>query len=135
MQYKIKTAMLIDDEAIDQKTYRRILKRSKLFENALSFSLAEDALEHLKNNPLEEIDVIFLDINMPRMNGFEFLESATREFGDSFARMFVVMLTTSKNPQDEERAWSYPAVRDFIDKPLSVEKVERVASLLEESVD
>lgn len=71
---RIKMAMIIDDEQADQMLYKLIIKRSGLIENTLAFQMAEDALDYLKSEDKDPIDVIFLDINMPRMNGFEFLE-------------------------------------------------------------
>ncbi len=130
MAKAIKLAMMIDDEEIDQKTYRRVLNRSGLVEDFLMFTYAEEALEYLKSHPEVKVDVIFLDINMPRMNGFEFLEAASEEFGDDFARMVVVMLTTSIDPMDRKRAQENPLVREFFDKPLTAEHVEQVADLL-----
>jgi CheY-like chemotaxis protein len=131
MSVKINTVMLVDDEEIDQKTYQRVLKRSGIVGEILVFTYATDALEYLKSNPEQTVDVIFLDINMPRMNGFEFLEAATAELGEAFARMVIVMLTTSIDPKDRKRAEDNPLVRDFLDKPLTVEQVESVAAMLE----
>ena len=131
MGVKINTVMLVDDEEIDQKTYQRVLNRSGIVGEVLVFTYATDALAYLKSNPGKTIDVIFLDINMPRMNGFEFLDAATEELGDAFARMVIVMLTTSIDPKDRKRAEDNPLVRDFLDKPLTVEQVESVALMLE----
>ncbi len=130
MAAKIDTVMLVDDEEIDQKTYQRVLKRSGLVGEVLVFTYATDALEYLKSNPEQTVDVIFLDINMPRMNGFEFLEAATEELGEAFARMVIVMLTTSIDPKDRKRAADNPLVRDFLDKPLTISHVEHVAKML-----
>ncbi len=131
MPKPIKLAVLIDDIEIDQRHYQRVLKNSDLVEEVLSFIFAEDALEFMVQNPDREISVIFLDINMPRMNGFEFLEAASKRLGDNFAKVVVAMLTTSLNPEDERRARSYSVVKDFITKPLSVAHVEYVAELLD----
>lgn len=130
MGVKIKTVMLVDDEEIDQKTYQRVLNRSGIVGDILVFTYATDALEYLKSNPEKTVDVIFLDINMPRMNGFEFLEAATEELGEAFARMVIVMLTTSIDPRDRKRAEDNPLVRDFLDKPLTIAHVEGVAAML-----
>lgn len=127
---KIKLALLIDDESVDQYLYQRIIERSGLVEKTVSFMAADQALEHLRSNPEEEVDAIFLDINMPRMNGFEFLERATAELGERFAKVCIVMLTTSLNPEDETHARSFAVVRDFINKPLTVEDVRRVVELV-----
>ena len=89
---------------------------------------ADEALAHIRANPDLQIDVIFLDINLPRMNGFEFLEAATREISEEFAHVVVVMLTTSLNPDDRERAESFDVVKEFINKPLTVEHVEKVST-------
>lgn len=127
---KIKLAVLIDDEEIDQRQYTRVMERSGLVEEVLTFTYADQALDHLKANKALEVDLILLDINMPRMNGFEFLTRATDELGAHFAKSVVVMLTTSLNPGDRERAESFPVVKDYINKPLTVEHLQNIVVAL-----
>ena len=124
--------MLIDDEEIDQRHYRRILSRSGVVDEIHSFTMAPDALDFLRS-ATRKIDVIFLDINMPRMNGFEFLERASTELGDEFTDVVIIMLTTSLDPKDREKAARYQVVRDFLNKPLSIDHVQQVAKLLAET--
>ncbi len=132
MAARIHNAMLIDDEEIDQKQYTRILKRSGIVEKITTFSYADEAFEFLKTNVDLTVDVIFLDINMPRMTGFEFLEKVSAELKHEFAYVVIVMLTTSLDPKDRERASKFDVVRDFINKPLEIAHVEHAAKLLED---
>lgn len=126
----IETAMLIDDESLDQKLYQRIIQRSGLVKVVLPFTYADTALEYLKSMPAKPIDVIFLDINIPRMNGFEFLTAATATLGKDFVHVVVVMLTTSLDDRDRARAQVFPSVKRFINKPLTVQHLTEVAQLL-----
>ncbi|MEM6940233.1 MAG: response regulator [Pseudomonadota bacterium] len=130
MAQKIRFAVLIDDEEIDRRQYQRVLKKSGLVDELKTFIYADDALAFLKDNPQIDVDVIFLDINIPRMNGFDFLAAATAQLGPEFARIVVAMLTTSLNPDDYARAQSYEVVKEFINKPLTNEHVSRIARLL-----
>lgn len=127
--------MLIDDEEIDQKTYLRVLDRSGLVERSQVFTYADEALEYLLAHPEERPEVIFLDINMPRMNGFEFIEAATEQLGAYFTRLVVVMLTTSIDPIDRSRAQQAAVVKEFLNKPLTIDQVRRVVLLLAQSGD
>lgn len=124
----IKTLMLIDDESFDQKLYQRVIARSGLVGEVLSYLYADTALAYLQSPGRKAVDVILLDINMPRMNGFEFLDAAVHSLGPSFARVVVVMLTTSLDPRDRDRAAAYPVVRRFIPKPLTVEHLHQIAA-------
>ncbi|MEM9060470.1 MAG: response regulator [Pseudomonadota bacterium] len=126
----IPTAMLIDDESIDQKLYRRVMERSGLVGNVIGFVYPDEALEFLKQDDRPTIDVIFLDINMPRMSGFEFLEEAEKQLGPDFARMVVVMLTTSLAGQDLERARGFDVVKEYFNKPLSQHHIAETAEML-----
>lgn len=126
----IPVAMIIDDETFDQKMYQRLIDRSGLVEKTLSFTAADHAFAYLKANPEEQIDLILLDINMPRMNGFEFLDAATRDLGPNFAKVCIVMLTTSLDPNDRDRAMQYDFVRDFLRKPLTLDDLTRLAELI-----
>ncbi len=124
--------MLIDDNDIDHTLYRRLIDKSGLVENVHCFTMATDALAYLNERVHPKIDVILLDINMPRMNGFEFLDEATRLFGSDFARITVVMLTTSLSEQDRVRADRYEVVRDYIHKPLELSHLEQMDAMLDD---
>lgn len=125
--------MIIDDERFDQKMYQRIIDRSGLVEETLSFHAADQALLFLRDNPDKPVDLILLDINMPRMSGFEFLAAATRDLGPNFTRVCIVMLTTSLDPLDREKAAQFAVVRDFLNKPLTVDDIKRLARLISET--
>ena len=84
-------------------------------------------LPELVGNP---IDVILLDINTPRMNGFEFLEQASIDIGSEFSTSVVIMLTTSLDPEDEKRAEEYQAVKGYLNKPLSKEGLVTISRLI-----
>lgn len=120
----IRNLMIIDDDQVDQYLHKRIIKRSGVFTSTIMFSLATDALEHLRKTDREDIDLIVLDINMPRMDGFEFLEVATKEFGEQLGSSIVVMMTTALAPRDIERAKSFCVVADILNKPLTVEMLQ-----------
>ena len=127
---KLRAVMLVDDEEIDQMLYRRVIGRSGLVEKVYGFRYAEQALEFLRDPGNEPIDVIFLDINMPCMNGFEFLQRAQVELNQDFAKAVVVMLTTSLDPQDYQRAQSFDVIKYYVIKPLTVEHIGHVVALV-----
>lgn len=125
----LKRVVLIDDERFDQIAYRRTLEASGIVEEIITFRSAIDALEFFKADP-PPVDLILLDVNMPRMNGFEFLEALDNRFDDIDVSAVVIMLTTSLDPRDRERALKFDVVRDFISKPLTVDQVAQIARTL-----
>ena len=125
------TVAVIDDSAIDLLLYRRILARSGRFGEILTFRGADEALAFLEDGASATVEVILLDINMPRMNGFEFLHQASERLGARFLACVVIMLTTSLDPTDIALSRTFEAVRGYASKPLTVDTLEQVITLFE----
>jgi len=125
---KVRTAVIIDDDHVDQRIYKRIFSRCDKVENLISFTDAKEALEFLKSNDRSHVDVIFLDIYMPKMNGFAFLDALEEELGDEISSAIVIMLSTSKDKDDLERAKKYARVKAYVNKPITVEDVDTIVS-------
>ncbi|WP_108257695.1 response regulator [Mangrovicoccus ximenensis] len=118
--------MVIDDERSDQMMHERIIRKTGLAAEVVTFTYAPDALGYLRGPEGAAVDAIFLDINMPRMTGIEFLEALRAEFGDR-ARPVIMILTTSMNPRDRRWAEGFPQVRGFVSKPLSAADLDAMA--------
>ncbi|NRA67627.1 MAG: response regulator [Pseudobacteriovorax sp.] len=123
--------MLIDDEKIDQRIYKNIIDRSKVVRRLVQFLSPLEALEFLVNEDCSRVEAIFLDINMPKMNGFEFLEEAQKRLGENFTQTVVIMLTTSFSPKDRETADSFYVVKKYINKPLTEKHLIEVAAIVQ----
>lgn len=121
------TILLIDDDETDHFFFKRLVQKSELIENVVCFHYADEALQYLQSQDRPKIDVIFLDINMPRMNGFDFLEAATNELPSSFNdSVNVVMLTSSIAPQDKARAAEFDVIKAYVNKPLDINGLDGV---------
>lgn len=118
--------MTVDDDRFDQLAYRRILKKTNAEIDLLPFQYATEALEYLKSPTRQPVDVILLDINMPRMDGFEFLEAAKTELENQI----VIMVTTSMDPQDRNRAETFTPVRGYFSKPLTTDDISVIDRLV-----
>ena len=119
--------MLVDDNPNDNFFHEREIKKTSQETIVITKSSGIDALHYLKEKKDDEDmqpDMIFLDINMPGMNGWEFLQEYNKLDKALQSRVIVIMLTTSGNPDDQERAKSWNFVSDFIIKPLTREKMK-----------
>ena len=127
---RLHTIAVIDDNQIDLMMYKRLLARSGSFDNVLGFNQAHAALGYFAANPDDPVDVILLDINMPRMSGFEFLAAAQKQLATHIVDMVLMMLTTSLNLEDIEQARHFDSVKAYITKPLSPRIIEHVVKLV-----
>ena len=121
--------MLVDDNPDDNFYHERVIKRSDAADIVVAKQTAMDALEYLKSkkdNSDTHPNLIFLDINMPGMNGWEFLEEYYKLDKQFQSQAIVVMLTTSDNPDDKMKAKLFNGVSDFKTKPLTKEMLEDI---------
>jgi CheY-like chemotaxis protein len=114
----LKRILLIDDSEPDLVYTRIVLERAKVVEQVIAFDSARDALAWLADPASPGADLILLDINMPGMNGFEFLQAYEQRRGGGALVPAVVMLTSSPDPSDRRRAEAFGCVRGYVTKPL-----------------
>lgn len=114
--------ILIDDNEADNVFHEIMIRRAGFAGELMVFEDAREALAFLQNDPLTDPTCIFLDINMPLMDGFEFARQATPLLNGK-STIWLMMLTSSDAPRDRQIASEMPLIRNFITKPLSVQKV------------
>lgn len=120
--------MVIDDEKFDQKMYRRALDRSDAADEILTFTYAEDALVYLLDPSNLPVDLILLDVKMPRMNGFEFLNALQEKTNGDVNAVILLMLTTALTQADGLRAANSPLVKECVSKPFTKFHIKLAAS-------
>ncbi|QEC43905.1 response regulator [Pseudobacter ginsenosidimutans] len=126
MKRKLNCILLIDDDEPTNFLNKMIIDEASCAETVQVEQSATDALDYLTAEPVEKDgaaspDLIFLDINMPAMDGWEFLDEYKKLTPDQKARVVVVMLTTSYNPEDEVKAKNHNMIAAFRNKPLTTE--------------
>lgn len=128
----IRKLLVVDDSEAEHFLYRHALRKFDPGIEVVSVYDGHEALKLLDGFAAEEMpDFLLLDINMPRMDGAEFLEAFHARYADAPVR--IVMLTSSLNDRDREKALSYPHVAGFMTKPLGQEDLARLAGMAEES--
>jgi CheY-like chemotaxis protein len=119
---KIDTICVIDDDAIYQMTFGKEVEKSGLVNKVLVFSDGEKAIEFfqdLSHSPEELPGVIFLDINMPVMDGWDFIEEYALLKAKLPRKITVYMVSSSINPIDLERAKNINEISDYLVKPIT----------------
>lgn len=122
--------MLIDDSDADLLYSRIVIERAGIAREVLAFEFARDALAYLGGPSAHQVDLILLDINMPGMNGFEFLVEYERLCRDRREPAVVVMLTASPDPADRERAMTFGCVKGYVTKPIDLPAVRQLSDLV-----
>lgn len=124
---KLRTILLVDDDIAVNYIHKYVIKKADVVDKVITMMNGQMAIDYLISNE-SELDaipeLIFLDINMPGMDGWGFLkEYKERQIKD---KTKIVMLTTSENESDKERAIATGQVEEYITKPLTKEALLEV---------
>lgn len=131
--HKLNHVYLIDDDEIIIYLTEKLIKKNGFCEVLETFTDAKTALKKLKEalKTKEGIpEVVLFDLNMPMMNGWEFLEEFKKLKFEKEIPTFV--FTSSIDPNDKQKSFQYPEIYDFITKPLTVNKLDKILRLIDE---
>lgn len=129
---------IIDDDEVYQFTVTKNIQSQQLAKKILVFSDGEEALNFLSanigdNNAVP--DVIFLDINMPIMDGWQFLEEYIRLKPRIGKKVTLYMVSSSVDPADTQRAKQIEEVSDYIIKPITPDQLKVIVKTLQEEAN
>ena len=131
---KLKNVFLIDDDEAGNFLSERVISGMKITDHTLTFDNGKDALDFMVkscggNNKNPEVcpELILLDINMPVMDGFQFLHELENNSILPKEKLKIFILTSSNNPSDIEKAKQFN-VDGYIHKPITRQKLESLLS-------
>ncbi|MDF3819943.1 response regulator [Leptospira sp. 96542] len=121
------SVLLIEDDVITAFLIKTLMEKFDFCKNIQIYDNGEEALNQISN--LQNLpEVIFLDLNMPVMNGWEFLNHLQKQ--QTLLNIPIYILTSSIDPLDKERAKKFPNVKGYLVKPLSLRDLEKINSSL-----
>jgi len=122
MKYNKPNVLLIDDNETDNLISRKVLETAGFADSIHVCTSGKSALEYLENRLVEPEklpDLLFLDINMPLVDGFLFLEEFEKLAARTKKNMEVIVLSSSDSAEDINNMAGYPSVIKFITKPMT----------------
>lgn len=122
-----KPILLVEDDNVDMMVVERLLNNLKIVNSLVHLTNGQEALDYLRDEDNEKPCVIFLDLNMPKMNGIEFLKVVKAE--QRLRRIPIVMLTTSKEEQDVIESFKL-GINGYVVKPLDYEKFKEALGVI-----
>lgn len=128
---------IIDDDEVYQFTVTRTIESQKLAKKILIFPDGEKALEFLIDNVSNSAnipDIIFLDINMPIMDGWQFLEEYINLKPKIGKKITIYLVSSSVDPIDIEKANKISEISDYIIKPITPEKLKSIVKAIEDKM-
>lgn len=127
----VELACIIDDDKVYVNLVKKIIETKKLCENLMVFRDGKQSIDYfealMENMKEDRIpDIIFLDLNMPVMDGWEFLERFTK-IKNKFNKVITLYVVSSSiNPLDVKRAKSLSSVKDYLIKPINIAELENI---------
>lgn len=130
--------LCVDDDPITLMLCKKVIIKSSFSNEIITSQNGEEALSYFntikhinnKNKPIPQPQLIFLDLNMPVMGGWEFLDHFNSQEFSEFSTIKVVVLSSTIDPEDLEKSKQYPMVVDFLSKPISQSMLEYLKNKL-----
>lgn len=125
--------LCVDDDAITLMLCKKVIIKTGFSKETVTAQNGEEALKYFDNitentNNTTLPQLIFLDLNMPILGGWEFLDIFSEPKYSSFNKTKIVVLSSTIDPEDLEKAKKYPMVIDFLSKPISVSMLDYLNS-------
>lgn len=122
------TVLLVEDDSITSMVCERMITMSQFGKKVVVCRNGREALDFLytTHNKTCDVEFIFLDLNMPIYNGWDFLDELSREKDKFKSIPPIFILSSTVDPEDRKRAELYPLVKNFISKPLTIEALKNI---------
>lgn len=121
--------LIIDDDQVVIFIQKKLMARNEISDCPVVFKNARPALDFIAAEDENKEFLILLDINMPGMNGWDFLDELNNEPDKD--RYHVIMVTSSVEQRDKEKAAKYSMVREFLEKPVTNESCQKIKDIPE----
>lgn len=131
--------LCVDDDPITLMLCKMVISKSSFAKEIITAQNGEEAINYFDDLKLNNLGVeikkypslIFLDLNMPVMDGWEFLDQFTKnEYTSIFKNTKIIVLSSTIDPKDIEKSKTYPMVIDFLSKPITKEILEDLKEIL-----
>ena len=127
----IKKLLCVDDDKITLTLIKLVVGKASFAEEIVTKMNGKEALDYyneLAQNPAVEPypELIFLDLNMPVMGGWDFLEEFARNFYKKFNNTKIIILSSSADPEEKAKARKYPMIIDYLAKPLTINALKNI---------
>lgn len=122
--------MLVDDNPHDNFFHERLIKKDNKADNIISMESAQKALDYLKEAEHQgskpRPNIIFLDVNMPGMKGWDFIDELIKLDIEYLEEIIVTMLTSTEDPEEKKKAEKFNFISGFKTKPLTSEILSEI---------